>query len=190
MVVPISCRNPRCFFGSLTSVVGDYRLVSSVSDGDNTIISDQFILSVRSSSVLSTIDQVYEFVSGESDYAAVYLDPAENPGTKTVYAWAPSETGDRLAVFGDTSISVYSETGTNLTLEGAALIDLNSSPGADVLTIKGSVASLNFAGISALDTLVNQTLILSQPRCERVSTAEMKATIQLTSSGVGDRYCV
>ena len=175
------------FFGSLTSVVGDYRLISSVSDGDNPVTSDQFILSVRSPTILSSIDQVYEFVSGESDYAAVYLDPAENSGILSVYAWAPSEAGDRLAVFGNTSISVYSETGTNLTLEGAALVDLNSSPGADVLTIRGSVAGLNFAGISALDTLVNQSLILASPGANQFQL-QNEGIVQLTSSGVGDRY--
>ena len=175
------------FFGSLTSVVGDYRLLATVSDGDNVDLTDQFILSVRSPDVLSTIDQVYEFVAGESDYAAVYLDPAENSGTFSVYAWAPTESGDRLAVFGDTTIAVYSETGTNLTLEGAALVDLNSSPGADVLTIKGSVSGLNFAGISALDTLVNQTLILASPGAN-VFQLQNEGTIQVTSSGVGDRY--
>ena len=175
------------FFGSLTSVVGDYRLISSVSDGDNPVASDQFILSVRSPTILSSIDQVYEFVSGESDYAAVYLDPAENPGILSVYAWAPSEAGDRLAVFGNTSISIYSETGTNLTLEGAALVDLNSSPGADVLTIRGSVAGLNFAGISAIDTLVNQSLILASPGANQFQL-QNEGIVQLTSSGVGDRY--
>ena len=61
--------------------MGDYRLSAAVSDGDNTALSDQFILSIRSPSILSTTDQVYEFVTGESDYSAVYLDPAENAGT-------------------------------------------------------------------------------------------------------------
>ena len=103
-----------------------------------------------------------------------------------VYAWAPSESGDRLAVFGSTTIAVVSETGTNLTLEGAALIDLNSSLGPDVLTIRGSVSGLNFAGISELDTLVNQTLILASPGAN-VFQLQNEGVIQATSTGAGTR---
>ena len=172
-------------FGSLTSVLGDYRLTSSVSDGDNTVLIDQFILSVRSPSILSTTDQVYEFVTGEADYAAVYLDPAENTDFY-VYAWAPSESGDRLAVFGSTTIAVVSESGSDLTLERASLVDLNASLGADVITIKGSVSGLNFAGISELDTLVNQTLILASPGAN-VFQLQNEGVIQATSTGAGTR---
>ena len=96
------------------------------------------------------------------------------------------KSGDRMAVFGDTTVAVYSDSGTNLTLEGASLVDLNASPGADVITIKGSVSGLNFAGISALDTLVNQTLILASPGANAFQL-QNDGIIQLTSSGVGDR---
>ena len=166
-------------------MLGDYRLTSSVSDGDNTVLIDQFILSVRSPSILSTTDQVYEFVTGEADYAAVYLDPAENTDFY-VYAWAPSESGDRLAVFGSTTIAVVSESGSDLTLERASLVDLNASLGADVITIKGSVSGLNFAGISELDTLVNQTLILASPGAN-VFQLQNEGVIQATSTGAGTR---
>ena len=91
-----------------------------------------------------------------------------------------------MAVFGSTTIAVVSETGTNLTLEGAALIDLNSSPGPDVLTIRGSVSGLNFAGISELDTLVNQTLILASPGAN-VFQLQNEGVIQATSTGAGTR---
>ena len=104
----------------------------------------------------------------------------------SVHAWSPSEAGDRMAVFGDTTVAVYSDSGTNLTLEGASLVDLNASPGADVITIKGSVSGLNFAGISALDTLVNQTLILASPGANAFQL-QNDGVFQLTSSGVGDR---
>ena len=166
----------------LTSVVGDYRLSTIVDDGDNTALTDQFILSIRSPNVLSTFDQVYEFVASEADYAAVYLDPLLT--VRSIYAWEPTGSDNRLAVFGDTTVVIVAANGANLTIERPAQVDLNGSPGADVITITGRIEDLSFDGISALDTLVNQTTLLIGPSGNAFQL-QNEGTLQLTSSGDG-----
>ena len=167
----------------LTSVVGDYRLSTTVDDGDNSALTDQFILSIRSPNVLSTFDQVYEFVADEADYAAVYLDPLLN-ASRSIYAWEPTGSDNRLAVFGDTAVVIVAANGANLTIERPAQVDLNGSPGADVITITGRIEGLSFDGISALDTLVNQTTISIGPSGNAFQL-QNEGTLRLTSSGDG-----
>ena len=170
----------------LATPVGDYLLEATVSDGDNTPLSDRFILSVRSEPVLTTVDAIYEFQSGESDYAAVYIDPASNSGSVYVNVWEPTDSSDRLTVFGDVETRVYSTSGATLTVDGAALLTLSDSPGPDVITLRGSISNLSFGGISGSDTLINQTLILASPGANAFQL-QNQGIVQLTSSGAGTR---
>ena len=133
--------------------------------------------------MLSTFDQVYEFVASEADYAAVYLDPLLN-ASRSIYAWEPTGSDNRLAVFGDTTVVIVAANGANLTIERPAQVDLNGSPGADVITITGRIEDLSFDGISALDTLVNQTTLLIGPSGNAFQL-QNEGTLQLTSSGDG-----
>ena len=172
--------------GMLSSDVGDYLLESNVNDGDNLMLIDRFILSVRSPNSLSVPDATYEFIKGESDYVSAYVDPNEYGSFVFVNLWEPNELGDRLAVFGNVAVIVYSEDGAVLTVEGAAQLDLNNSPGADLITLKGIVDNLSLGGISALDTLVNQTTILASPG-QNDFQLQNEGYIRLTSNGLGTR---
>ena len=176
---------------AITSVIGDYLIESTVSDGDNPDLVDRFVVSLRSDALLQTDGAIYEYVPGEVDYAAVYVDPATT-GTILLNLWSPQETDDRIAVLrdpglgSDTSLMllVYASAGATLEVRGAEAVNLQYSPGADVITLTGGISGLEFSGIGASDTLINQTLILASPGTLALSL-QNEGVLQLTSSGAG-----
>ena len=176
---------------AITSVIGDYLIESTVSDGDNPDLVDRFVVSLRSDALLQTDGAIYEYVPGEVDYAAVYVDPATT-GTILLNLWSPQETDDRIAVLrdpglgSDTSLMllVYASAGATLEVRGAEAVNLQYSPGADVITLTGGISGLEFSGIGESDTLINQTLILASTGTLALSL-QNEGVLQLTSSGAG-----
>ncbi|MGB1342490.1 MAG: VCBS domain-containing protein [Pseudomonadales bacterium] len=176
---------------AITSVNGDYLLESTVTDGDNPNLVDRFVVALRSDPLLQADGAIFEYVPGEVDYAAVYVDPTTT-GTVLLNLWEPQETGDRIAVLRDPALSndtaltlvVYASNGAILEVQGAQAVNLQYSPGADVITLTGSISGLTFTGVGASDTLINQTLILASPGTLALSL-QNEGTLQLTSSGSG-----
>ena len=174
---------------ALTSAAGDYLLEATVSDGDNPDLVDRFVLSLRSEELLQTNNAIYEYISGESDYAVAFVG-SDTTGSIFFNLWEPQESEDRIVVLRDPASSsastlvVYSTNGATLEVRGAQTLNLQDSPGADVITLTGSVSGLSFSGVGSSDTLINETLILASPGTLALSL-QNEGTLQLTSSGDG-----
>ncbi|MEK9877419.1 MAG: VCBS domain-containing protein, partial [Betaproteobacteria bacterium] len=169
---------------TLQSTNGDWVLGVTADDGDNVSVTDQFILAVRSPTILTSPFQVYEFFEDESELAAAY----STSGYLDVSLWEP-RAGDRLVSVtsgtGAVSVALYGNNGVTVSLDSPTIVIFPSNAAQDVVTVTGSLSELQVFGAQTGDILVANADLVIGGSGTNPFELHVGATLSINSSGSG-----